>query len=124
VRDKNASQKLYVKALDVPFKKEESGYLHTESMEGVKTFALWPLSQAAQSCFGKERWPDDVSVPQAWMEFDVDSVEKATEDLEARGYRMLVRAMKEPWGQTMTRLIGPEGFLVGVTFTLSMRKKK
>jgi hypothetical protein len=124
VRDKNASQKLYVKMLDISFKKEEGGYLHTESLEGVRTFALWPLSQAAQSCFGKDVWPDEVPVPQAWIEFDVDDVEKATEDLEARGYRMLVKAKKEPWGQTVTRFIGPEGLLVGITFTPSMRKKK
>jgi hypothetical protein len=29
---------------------------------------------------------------------------------------------KEPWGQTVTRLLGPEGLLVGITHTPSMRK--
>ncbi|MGF6303006.1 hypothetical protein OKW43_005763 [Paraburkholderia sp. WC7.3g] len=33
-----------------------------------KSFALSPLSQAAQSCFGKDVWPDDIPVPQAWLE--------------------------------------------------------
>jgi hypothetical protein len=50
-----------------------------------RVFALWPLSQAAQSCFGKDSWPGDIPAPQAWLEFDVDSVEKATSILESEG---------------------------------------
>jgi hypothetical protein len=61
---------------------------------------------------------------QAWLEFDVDSVEKATADLESPGYRILVKNKKEPWGQTVTRFISPEGLLVGITFTPWMRKEK
>jgi hypothetical protein len=60
-------------------------------------------------------------VPQAWLEFDVDNVENATADLESRGYQMLVKNKKEPWGQTVSRFISPEGLLVGVTFTPLMR---
>ena len=91
---------------------------------GAKTFALWPLSQAAQSCFGKDTWRDGIPVPQAWLEFDVDNVEEATGELESRGYRMLIKNKKEPWGQTVTRFISPEGLLVGVTVTPLMREKK
>lgn len=123
VRDRQASGALYREMLGIAFKEESGGYLHTEALEGAKTFALWPLSQAAQSCFGKDTWPDDVPAPQAWLEFDVDDVEKATAELEARGYRMLVKNKKEPWGQTVSRLISPEGLLVGVTFTPFLRKE-
>lgn len=124
VRDRKASQKLYNETFDIPFKEEEGGYFHTEALKGVKHFALWPLSQAAQSCFGKDSWPDEIPVPQAWIEFDVDSVEEATAELQSRGYRMLLTAKKEPWGQTVTRFIGPEGLLVGITFTPWMREEK
>jgi catechol 2,3-dioxygenase-like lactoylglutathione lyase family enzyme len=124
VRDAVPSRKFYRQILGIPFKEESGGYLHTEALKGAKTFALWPLSQAAQSCFGKDSWPDGIPVPQAWLEFDVDSVEKATAELESRGYRMLVKSKKEPWGQTVSRLIGPEGLLVGITFTPSMREEK
>jgi hypothetical protein len=78
------------------FKEEKDGYLHTEALKGAKTFALWPLWQAAQSCFGKEFWPDEIPTPQAWLEFDVESVEEATAELESRGFRMLVKNKKEP----------------------------
>jgi catechol 2,3-dioxygenase-like lactoylglutathione lyase family enzyme len=124
VRDRDASRKLYVDTLEIPFKEEKDGYLHTDDLKGVKSFALWPLSQAAQSCFGKDPWPADVPVPQAWLEFDVESVEKATKELESQGYRTLIKAKKEPWGQTVTRLLGPEGLLIGITFTPWMRSEK
>jgi hypothetical protein len=121
VGDTRESRKLYGDALGIPFKEEAGGYLHTETVPGTKSFALWPLSQAAQSCFGKDSWPKDIPAPQAWLEFDVDSVEKATAVLESGGYRMLVKNKKEPWGQIVSRFISPEGLLVGITFTPWMR---
>ena len=124
VRDVAASRKLYSGIFHIPFKEKSGSYLHTEALKGAKTFALWPLSQAAQSCFGKDSWPDDMPAPQAWIEFDVDSVEEATVELESQGYRMLVKNKKEPWGQIVSRFISPEGLLVGITFTLSMREGK
>ena len=124
VRETAKSRKLYGELLGIPFKEESDGYLHTEAIDGAKTFALWPLSQAAQSCFGKDTWPDAVPVPQAWLEFDVDNVEEATGELESRGYQMLIKNKKEPWGQTVTRFISPEGLLVGVAVTPLLREKR
>jgi hypothetical protein len=124
VRDTTQSRQLYSAVLGIPFKEESGEYLHTEALKGAKTFALWPLSQAAQSCFGKDSWPDNVPVPQAWLEFDVDSVQEATAALESRGYRILTKSKKEPWGQTVSRFLSPEGLLVGITFTPAMREKK
>jgi hypothetical protein len=103
---------------------ETGGYLHTGGLEGAKEFALWPLSQAAQSCFANSSWPSAVPTPQAWLEFDVEDVEKTTADLESRGYRMLIRNKKEPWGQTVSRFLSPEGILVGITYTPWMRQAK
>jgi catechol 2,3-dioxygenase-like lactoylglutathione lyase family enzyme len=124
VRDTAQSRKLYSEVLGIPFKEESGGYLHTEALQGAKTFALWPLSQAARSCFGNDSWPEDIPFPQAWLEFDVESVENATADLESQGYRILVKNKKEPWGQIVSRLLSPEGILIGITFTPSMRTEK
>jgi hypothetical protein len=124
VRDGAPSRKLYVNDLGLTFKEESGGYLHTEALQGARTFALWPLSQAAQSCFGRDSWPGDIPVPQAWLEFEVNSVESATAALEQRSYRMLVKNKKEPWGQMVSRFVSPEGLLVAVTFTPSMREAK
>jgi catechol 2,3-dioxygenase-like lactoylglutathione lyase family enzyme len=122
VHDAAETRKLYRDVLGIAFKEETDGYLHTEAVPGAKSFALWPLSQAAKSCLGKDSWPADIAAPQAWLEFDVDNVEKATAALESSGYRMLVKNKKEPWGQVVSRFISPEGLLVGVTFTPSMRE--
>jgi hypothetical protein len=84
IRDASRSRALYVETLGIRFKEEEGGYLHTEGLDGAKTFALWPLEHAAQSCFGQSASPADVPAPQAWLEFDVADVEEATAELEAR----------------------------------------
>jgi catechol 2,3-dioxygenase-like lactoylglutathione lyase family enzyme len=115
------SRRLYEDVLGLRFKVEEGEYLHTEEVKGANTFAVWPLAQASESCFGTSEWPADTTAPQAWLEFDVDDIEAATRELEERGYRLLVRNRTEPWGQVVTRLLGPEGLLVGLTVTPSMR---
>ena len=123
VRDQESSRKLYAEDLGLSFTEEEGGYLHTEEVEGAKTFALWPLAHAAQSCFGTDTWPSEVPIPQAWLEFDVEDVEAESKELERRGYKLLVSVRKEPWGQVVSRLLSPEGLLIGVAYTPSMRDK-
>ena len=124
VADRSTSRALYADTLGIPFKEEKDGYLHTESLDGAKTFALWPLAQAAQACFGADAWPADIPAPQAWLEFDVENVEEATAVLEQQGYRMLVRNREEPWGQMVSRFLSPEGLLLGVAFTPFFRNKQ
>lgn len=120
-RDLEPSRKLYVETLGLSFEEGPGGYLHTGTLDGAKHFAIWPLAQASESCFGTDRGPSDLPVPQAWIEFDVEDVPAATDELTRKGYQLLVTARKEPWGQTVTRLLGPEGLLVGVTHTPWMR---
>ena len=55
------------------------------------------------------------------MEFDVADMAKATQTLLDQGYQLLVANRLEPWGQSVTRLLSPEGLLVGVTLTPWMR---
>jgi hypothetical protein len=124
VRDVDAGQKLYAKGLQISFKEEDGGYLHTDALQGAKHFALWPLSQAAESCFGNSVWPDTLPAPQAWLEFEVESVDRSTAELASMGYRMLIKNKKEPWGQTVSRFLDADGLLVGLTFTPWMRDQK
>jgi hypothetical protein len=124
IQDHKLSRQLYIENLGISFEEGQDGYLHTEKIDGVKHFALWPLSQAAQSCFGTDAWPSDIPIPQAWLEFDVKDVNAATEELTKQGYKLLVSARKEPWGQIVTRLLSPEGLLVGVVYTPWMRDEK
>ncbi len=52
----------------------------------------------------------------------LDAVEAAARELEAGGYRLIVPPRVEPWGQTVARLLSPEGLLVGITLTPWMRE--
>ena len=65
---------------------------------------------------------EEIPAPQAWLEFEVEDVAKATAELEQRGCQMLVKNRSEPWGQTVSRFLSPEGLLVAVTFTPALRK--
>ncbi|MDM7830251.1 VOC family protein [Cellulomonas edaphi] len=106
--------------LGIPLEEPAPGYFANDSLQGVKAFALWPLAQAAESTFGTTTWPEDLPVPQAWLELDVASpqaVSDAIAELTASGHRVLKAVTEEPWGQTTARLQSPEGLLVGVTFT-------
>jgi hypothetical protein len=122
ISDQKASRELYIDRLGISFKEMEDGYLHTEEVEGAKYFALWPLSQAAVSCFGTDIWPEDIPVPQAWLELEVEDVEVATEELGKLGYKLLTAARKEPWDQIVTRFLSPEGLLLGIVYTPWMRQ--
>ena len=70
--------------------------------------------------FGTSEWPGDVPVPQAWVEFDVataEAVAEAARELVGGGHVLLREVFVESWGQTVTRLLSPEGLLVGITYT-------
>jgi len=122
--DTKESLTFYRDSLGLSFKEEDGGYFHTEDLKGVRTFALWPLAQVAESCFGVNEWPTDLPIPTAWLEFDVEDVAAAGEELKAKGYKLLVVAREEPWGQIVTRLLSPEGIVVGLTYTPWMRESK
>lgn len=122
-KDPAKSKKLYLDTLGLPLEAMpgDPNYFHGDKLDGVKHFGLWPLSAVAQSYFGKTTWPADVPEPQAWLELDVEDVASATEALKKSGYKVLVETQKEPWGQTVTRLLSPEGLALGLTFTPQMR---
>ncbi|MBN8466231.1 glyoxalase [Corallococcus exiguus] len=119
-RDDGKSVPFWSGALGLHFEEKVPGYFDTHQLEGVKVFAIWPLSQAAEATFGTKEWPRERPVPQAWIEFDVASPEavgEAVAELRQAGHEVLMDARLEPWGQTTSRLMSPEGMLVGVSYT-------
>jgi catechol 2,3-dioxygenase-like lactoylglutathione lyase family enzyme len=118
VRDPQASLRFYRDVLGVPLVGD--GYVAADDLEGVKHFGQWTVADAAESIFGSRDWPADVPLPQANLEFDVDSVaavEDAARELTAAGYPPLVGPKEEAWGQTVVRVLGPEGLLISITYT-------
>jgi len=122
--DPAQSRRLYVDTLGLPLTSQSGdAYLHSEQIPGTKHLGVWPLSQAAEACFGTEQWPAHVAVPQASVEFDVADVagvQAAADELVAAGYELLHPARREPWGQTVVRLLSPEGAIVGISYVPAM----
>ncbi|MDQ3937173.1 MAG: glyoxalase [Chloroflexota bacterium] len=88
--DPEGSRRFWVDDFGIELEGDDQ-HRHTDKLDGVRAFAVWALSGAAQSCFGTTDWPADVSRPQAWIEFDVETAEtvaKAAAELEGRGHRL------------------------------------
>ena len=123
--DPPQSRRLYVDTLGLPLTSQGGDYFHSEHIPGTKHFGVWPLSEAAQACFGNEQWPAYLAVPQVSVEFDVADaagVQAAADELAAAGYELLHPARQEPWGQTVVRLLSPEGAIVGISYVPSMHQ--
>lgn len=118
--DPPKSRELYVDALGLPLEASEGDdYFHSERVGGTKHFGVWPLTQAAQACFGGPDWPAGRPVPQVSIEFEVadaDAVQAAAEELQAQGFELLHEARTEPWGQTVARLQSIEGCVIGISY--------
>ena len=122
--DPPASRKLYVDALGLPLEGEgQNGYYSSGKIPGSKHFGVWPLSQAAEACFGTREWPAGRPIPQISLEFEVESaaaVQPAAEELRSKGFSLLHPAREEPWGQTVARLLSIEGLIVGISYAPSL----
>jgi len=121
--DPSLSRSLYVDALGLALTAEPDGYLHSEQIAGSKSFGVWPLTQAAQACFGTPEWPADRPVPQVSIEFelaDAETVQVGAQELKAQGFTLLHEARTEPWGQTVARLQSSEGAIIGISYAPSM----
>src|SRR3954468_1568355 len=90
--DPPASRKLYVDALGLPLEGEgQDGYYSSDKVPGSKHFGVWPLSQAAEACFGTKEWPPHRPIPQISLEFEVESaaaVQPAAEELRTKGFSL------------------------------------
>ncbi len=125
--DPKLSRALYMDALGLPLTAEDDGYLHSEDIDGCKSFGVWPLTQAGQACFGTPHWPADRPVPQASVEFEVENanaVQAAADELKARGFALLHDARTEPWGQTVARLQSVEGAIIGLSYAPLMHPER
>jgi catechol 2,3-dioxygenase-like lactoylglutathione lyase family enzyme len=117
--DPPQSRNLLIDVLGLPLEGEGEGYYSSGSIPGTNHFGIWPLSQAAEACFGTPEWPADRVVPQASIEFEVedpDAVAAGGRELERAGYELLHPSRTEPWGQTVTRLLTEDGLIVGLSY--------
>jgi hypothetical protein len=123
--DTATSRALFIDALGLPLAPAAPGddYLMSDTIDGSKHFGVWPLSQAAEACFGTPTWPSERKVPQLSIEFEVETeaaVASAATELQAQGYDLLHSARTEPWGQIVARIQTTEGVVLGISFVPSL----
>ena len=124
--DPGENRKLFIDTLKLPLQRHEGDdYYFSENIDGAKHFGVWPLSQAAEACFGVKEWPKDRPTPQACVEFEVeaaDSVSSSAKELTDKGYTLLHEPRTEPWGQVVARIQTPEGVIVGISYAPWLHK--
>jgi catechol 2,3-dioxygenase-like lactoylglutathione lyase family enzyme len=117
--DPPQSRKLFMDAIGLPLEGEGNGYYCSGNIPGSNHFGVWPLSEAAEACFGTPQWPADRIVPQASIEFEVkdaEAVAAAGSELQRAGFELLHPARIEPWGQTVARLLTKDGLIIGISY--------
>ena len=126
-RDRAQGRRLFIDGLGLPLRRAEGAdFLFSQKLEGSKYFGIWPLSEAARVCFGTDGWPKNRPVPQMFIEFEVgdaESVAQAASELETKGFTLLHRARKDPWGQTVARLQTEEGLIIGISYVPWMHRR-
>jgi hypothetical protein len=115
------TRELLINACGLPLEPHaaDHDYVYSERIEGSKHFGIWPVTQAAEACFGRSTWPKEHPTPQVSIELEVESaaaVAAAEAELRALGHRLLHGTRTEPWGQTVCRLLTAEGAIVGISF--------
>ena len=118
VADPPTAVAFYRDMLGLPLEPVSGDYVAAEGFAGTRHLGVWPLSDAAMSCFGEPDWPAEIPVPQATIEFEVADVAGAADELVAGGHQFVSHgARTEPWGQTIARLLSADGLLIGICRT-------
>jgi hypothetical protein len=116
--DPSVSRRLDVDGLGLPFTAVEGDkYRRSEDIGRSKSFGVWPLTQAAQACFGTRDWPTDrTGAPGEHRVRGRGSFHRPSRRgrVEKEGFTLLHEAHTEPWGQTVARLQSSEGAIIGV----------
>lgn len=118
-KDPAQSAKFYKDDLGLPLKQKEQ-YNSMDKFSGVNHFGIWPLEMAAESCFGAKVWPEHIPEPTSTMEYELaspEAVSAAVIELQNKGYTFIHGVRKEPWGQTVARILSPENVLIGLTYS-------
>jgi catechol 2,3-dioxygenase-like lactoylglutathione lyase family enzyme len=126
-RSRSEGQRFFRGALKLPLERGEgSDFLFSQKLEGSKYFGVWPLTEAARVCFGRNRWPAGHRVPQMFIEFEVSSpgsVSKAASELTSKGYILLHPPRTDPWGQRVVRLQTGDGLIIGISYVPWMHRR-
>ena len=115
VADPATSREFYAGALDLPLDHEEGDYVFTETLPGVKHFGLWPLSQAAQSCFRVGALAGGARRAASHRRVRGARRRRSRRGTPGEGLHADALGEDRALGSTIARLLSPEGLLVGLS---------
>lgn len=116
VDDIDAAVEFYRDVLGLTVEHQPGGRYATVELSGALHFSIWSRRAAAAATFGDEDAVDRITLGFS-VEFEVDSVEDATDTIEERGWQVVQPPKTEPWGQSTSRFMLPSGMLSGFSET-------
>ena len=116
VDDVDAAVAFYRDVLGLTVEHQPGGGYATVEISGALHFSIWSRSAAAEATYGDEAAADRIPLGFS-VEFEVDSVDDATDAIGERGWQVVQPPKKEPWGQSTSRFMLPSGMLGGFSET-------
>jgi catechol 2,3-dioxygenase-like lactoylglutathione lyase family enzyme len=116
VDDFSAALAFYRDTLGLEIKQQMGDDYALVSVPGVFHFGIWNRAHAAEAVFGSRDAADRIPLGFT-IEFEVDDVDRAAQQLAARGVQLTQQPKTEPWGQRSCRLIALGGGLLGFAET-------
>ena len=116
VDDVDAAVEFYRDVLGLIVEHQPGGGYATVEISGALHFSIWSRSAAAEATFGDKVAIDRIPLGFS-VEFEVDSVNDATDAIGERGWRVVQPAKAESWGQSTSRFMLPSGMLGGFSET-------
>ena len=116
VDDVDAAVEFYRDLLGLTVEHNPGGQYATVEISGALHFSIWSRSAAAEATFGDVDAADRIPLGFS-VEFEVDSVNDATDSVGDRGWQIVQPPKTESWGQTTSRFMLPSGMLGGFSET-------
>ena len=116
VDDVDAAVEFYRDVLGLTVEHQPGGGYATVEIPGVLHFSIWSRSAAAEATYGDKDTADRIPLGFS-VEFEVDSVDSASDAISERGWQIVQPPKTESWGQSTSRFTFPSGMLGGFSET-------
>jgi catechol 2,3-dioxygenase-like lactoylglutathione lyase family enzyme len=116
VEDVNAALAFYRDTLGFQVKDQMGDDYAVVVVPGILHFGIWNRAHAALATFGTRDAADRIPLGFT-LEFEVDDVDTAAQQVAVAGLDVVQPPHMEPWGQKTTRAFAPSGALLGFAET-------
>ncbi len=112
VEDVPAALRFYRDMLGLEVKSQDGEDYAILLVPGVLHFGIWNRGHAALAVLGSRDAAEQIKLGLT-LEFEVDSVQEASDKLTTAGEKLVNEPRDEPWGQKCCRMMSPSGSVLG-----------